>query len=350
MAVGHQDRQLAEFRLNAHERAAGGLLRLVMVLLVVGLVTVNAGGTFARLIESHLSVAAAASTSVGERIGVLDVRIAEQARRVAGIEAQDREIADAVAKLTAGGKAKSAIAATEAQQKRRDAIAKARQEAADNQGLFYLNWLMDHRKDFQWLVLEKLVIRWLVVLLVLLIDPSAVVLTIAAYTLDYLVEYSLSDIDDSFIAELVGDSILGAEGARVTVVPAIGRRTVQNPGDALAKIARAYLEDPRDDGPPVTLSERFRGMIDRFEAVGAYDVILVDARAGLHETTAAAMLAVGGEVLLFGLDHPQTFLGYRLLMAHLGRFPASPEDDLRERFRFVHAKASGRPNARTCCH
>ena len=25
-----------------------------------------------------------------------------------------------------------------------------------NQGLFYLDWLMDHKKDFQWLVLEKL--------------------------------------------------------------------------------------------------------------------------------------------------------------------------------------------------
>jgi hypothetical protein len=25
-----------------------------------------------------------------------------------------------------------------------------------NQDLFYLDWLMDHRKDFQWLVLEKL--------------------------------------------------------------------------------------------------------------------------------------------------------------------------------------------------
>jgi hypothetical protein len=25
-----------------------------------------------------------------------------------------------------------------------------------NQGLFYLDWLMDHRKDFEWLVLEKL--------------------------------------------------------------------------------------------------------------------------------------------------------------------------------------------------
>jgi len=62
-----------------------------MVLLVLGLVTVNAGGTFARLIESHLGPTAAASTSVGERIGILDARIAEAARRVAGIEAQERE-------------------------------------------------------------------------------------------------------------------------------------------------------------------------------------------------------------------------------------------------------------------
>ena len=57
---------------------------------------------------------------------------------------------------------------------------------------------------------------------------------------------------------------------------------------------------------------QFHEMIDRFENSGAYDVILVDARAGLHETTAAAILAIGGDVLLFGLDHPQTFLGYKL--------------------------------------
>jgi hypothetical protein len=54
--------------------AAGALLPLVMVLLVIGLVTATAGGTFARLIETHPSVAAAASTSVGERIGILDAR------------------------------------------------------------------------------------------------------------------------------------------------------------------------------------------------------------------------------------------------------------------------------------
>ncbi|SED41112.1 Predicted transport protein [Rhizobiales bacterium GAS191] len=33
---------------------------------------------------------------------------------------------------------------------------RASNENVTNQGLFYLDWLMDHRKDFQWLVLEKL--------------------------------------------------------------------------------------------------------------------------------------------------------------------------------------------------
>jgi len=167
-------------------------------------------------------------------------------------------------------------------------------------------------------------------------------------TLDYLVESGLSGIDDAFMADLGGDSFLGRDGARVTVVPAIGRSTIDHPGDALAKIARAYLEYPELDGrsgpeeimQTGTLSDHLRGMIARFERTGAYDVVLVDARAGLHETTAAAILGLGGEVLLFGTDHPQTYLGYRLLMAHLGRFPAAPEDDWRERLSFVLARAS----------
>ena len=81
-------------------------------------------------------------------------------------------------------------------------------------------------------------------------------------------------------------------------------------------------------------------MIERFERTGAYDVVLVDARAGLHETSAAAILGLGADVLLFGIDHPQTFLGYRLLMAHLARFRVDPNDDWRDRLTFVNAKAS----------
>jgi len=45
----------------------------------------------------HLAVTVATSTSIGERIGIPDARIAEQAP--ADIELQDREIPDAVAKM-----------------------------------------------------------------------------------------------------------------------------------------------------------------------------------------------------------------------------------------------------------
>ena len=51
------------------------------------------------------------------------------------------------------------------------------------------------------------------------------------------------------------------------------------------------------------------------------------------------MLALGGEILLFGANQPQTFQGYKLLFAHLAQFPINPENDWRERLSFIHAKA-----------
>lgn len=159
-------------------------------------------------------------------------------------------------------------------------------------------------------------------------------------TLDYLVENGISGIDNLFMADVAGGSFLGAEGGRVTVVPAIGRSTIDYPANALGKIARAYLEDIKPDGTRSNLSEQLLEMVQSFEATGAYDIVLVDARAGLHETTAAAILGLGGDSLLFGTDQPQTFLGYRLLFAHLAQFPVDIDDDWRQRLYFVHAKAS----------
>src|SRR4051812_23175256 len=140
-------------------------------------------------------------------------------------------------------------------------------------------------------------------------------------SIDYLVENGISGIDNRFMADMGADSFLGAEGARVTVVPAIGQRTLESPENALAKLARAYLEDIRSPGPIASLRDQIVEMVNQFDAAGAYDVILVDARAGLHEISAGAILGLGGDVLLFGLDERQTFLGYRLLFAHLSRFP-----------------------------
>jgi Mrp family chromosome partitioning ATPase len=158
--------------------------------------------------------------------------------------------------------------------------------------------------------------------------------------LDYLVEAGISDIDDSFVTDLSGDSFLGASGARVTVIPAIGRSTLQNPENALAKIARAYLEVPQEVGPSKTITDQLSELLARYESLGAYDVVLIDGRSGLHETTASLILGLGAEVLLFGLDQPQTFQSYRLLIGHLTRFAPDPSDDWRERISFVHAKAS----------
>lgn len=164
--------------------------------------------------------------------------------------------------------------------------------------------------------------------------------------LDYLVEAGLSNVDDQFITELTGDSFLGAGGARVSVVPAIGRRTLEHPENALAKIARAYLDAPQENGSPKTITDQLSDLLTRYEALGAYDVVLIDGRSGLHETTASLILGIGAEVLLFGLDQPQTYQGYRLLMGQLSQYRVSASDDWRERISFVHAKAEDAVDAR----
>lgn len=159
-------------------------------------------------------------------------------------------------------------------------------------------------------------------------------------TLDYLVEIGLGNANSNVTANIGGDSYLGAEGGRVTVVPAIGKSTYDNPENALGKISRAYLETTLDDGTIIGLPEKLDLLIQSFEETDGYDIVLVDARAGLHETTAGAILSLSADVLLFGVDQPQTYLGYRLLMGHLKRFISTDNGRWIERMTFVHAKSS----------
>lgn len=158
--------------------------------------------------------------------------------------------------------------------------------------------------------------------------------------IDALVENSLSGLDERFYADLVGPSELAGKGGKIDVIPALGQRSLRNPADVLAKIARAYAEDVRPDGTIVTLLDQVRAIIDHFADPARYDAILVDARAGLHETTASAVLGLGAEVLLFGLDEPQTFQGYKLMLAHLARFvrPGGPLPEWVDRLTMVQGK------------
>ena len=151
---------------------------------------------------------------------------------------------------------------------------------------------------------------------------------------DWLVENGISGIDSTFRADCIGKSSL-LDG--ISVMPAFGSQALAHPADALAKIARASLEDMRN-GTPLPLRQQLQEMLNSFEATGDYDVVLIDGRAGLHETTAAPVLGLGAKVLLFGINEPQTFQGYAFLLAHIReRIPGGTEWE--ENAWFVQAKA-----------
>jgi len=166
--------------------------------------------------------------------------------------------------------------------------------------------------------------------------------------LDALVEGNLSPLDEAFLRDLVGPSGLSGRRGQIDVIPAFGQRSLAHPGDVLAKIARAYAENIRSDGTLATILDQVRSLVDRFSDPTRYDAILVDTRAGLHETTAAAILGFGAEVFLFGLDEPQTFYGYSALLAHLARFldPSQPTPEWLERLTMVQGKAPIDPEKR----
>jgi hypothetical protein len=158
--------------------------------------------------------------------------------------------------------------------------------------------------------------------------------------IDALVENATSKLDEQFLSDLVGPSAIAAHTGRIDVLPAFGKRSLRNPSEILAKIARAYAEDVKSDGSVLTILDQVRDVVDYFANTKRYDAILVDSRAGLHETTASAILGLGAEVFLFGLDEPQTFQGYSALLAHLARFvkPNTAPEWL-ERLTMVQGKA-----------
>jgi len=166
--------------------------------------------------------------------------------------------------------------------------------------------------------------------------------------IDALVENGMTPLDDQFFTDLVGPSSLANRVGRIDVIPAFGRRSIDNPADVLAKIARAYTEDVGPDGRVATILDQIRELVDHFAQPARYDAILIDGRAGLHETTASSILGLGAEVLLFGVDEPQTFLGYSVLLTHLARFlhPKDLRPEWLERITMVHGKAPSDPDER----
>jgi Mrp family chromosome partitioning ATPase len=156
--------------------------------------------------------------------------------------------------------------------------------------------------------------------------------------IDYLIENGIGGVADDVLSDFVGISAF-ADGS-IHVVPAVGRTTDEFPASMIAKLSRALVDDVKSDGSVLRVADQVRELVERFSAHGAYDVVLIDSRAGLGEISAAPLLTLGAEILLFGTDQPQTFRGYRYMLSHLvENSGVGGTPDWRERISFVQAKA-----------
>ena len=157
--------------------------------------------------------------------------------------------------------------------------------------------------------------------------------------LDFFAEQLANPLDEAFYVDMVGSSWLTGQTGRLDVIPALGRSSIEFPENVLSKLARAYLAGADSNAGGQTFADHLCCVVSRFSEDTRYDAILVDARAGLHETTAAALTGLGAEILLFGIDEPQTFAAFELLFASLASGRGMVDGEWREHLQIVQAKA-----------
>lgn len=158
--------------------------------------------------------------------------------------------------------------------------------------------------------------------------------------IDWLVESLVSMPDADFFEQMLAVSPL-AEGTNgdIRVVPAYGAKSK----NYVAKLGRAYMPTADSEGRTRGIADRILALLD--VAAGRLerpDVVLLDARAGLHDLGSAAVTQLGAEVFLFSRSDSQSRDGYQQLFEHLRtaksvRF-GMPDDDLRWRLMMVSAQ------------
>lgn len=154
---------------------------------------------------------------------------------------------------------------------------RATNENVINQGLFYLDWLLDHRKDFQWLVLERLgkaaadAVDW-----------SAPRLICVAGDFNRYDNHAVKQISRNI--ELIRYRRFGNDLLMLDLVAA----TTGRPSALVSKTPSLQLENtPAAGGGRYktisdVLAELDTGMVDRFEALRAFMLALGD---DVQETT-----------------------------------------------------------------
>lgn len=152
---------------------------------------------------------------------------------------------------------------------------RASNENVVTQGLFYLDWLMDHRKDFQWLVLEKLgkdeaeKVDW-----------SAPRLICIAGDFNRYDEHAVKQIQRNI--ELVRYRRFGSELLMLDLVAATSVKATAASVEPRVTIAKESGASVKAKTINVVMKELDAAMVDRYEALRAYVLALGD---DVQETT-----------------------------------------------------------------
>ena len=157
---------------------------------------------------------------------------------------------------------------------------------------------------------------------------------------DWFVEALAGQADAALFEEMLAQSTLARDTpGSIQVIPAFGAKTQ----DYVAKLGRAYTPAMTNDGTPQGFADRLAGLIEQARTRHEPpDVVLLDARAGVHDIGAAAVTQVGAEVFLFARDDAPSWDAYARLFDHLRMAHTvhwgMPDDDLRWRLKMVAAQ------------
>lgn len=161
--------------------------------------------------------------------------------------------------------------------------------------------------------------------------------------LDWLAAATAGLAASELVPDLIGGSPFTTGAGLVDVVPVAGSLTLGRPETFLSKLARAYTPGSASgEFVHKSFAEKIEVLIQQLCERRRYDAVLIDVRAGLHETSAASLLGLGANVLLFGTNSTHTFSGYAILLATIRQAMESWADapELRDRFRMVHGRAN----------
>ncbi|CAK0742839.1 conserved hypothetical protein [uncultured Gammaproteobacteria bacterium] len=157
---------------------------------------------------------------------------------------------------------------------------------------------------------------------------------------DWMMESLVQQADDALLTQMIQNSPLSTQcEGTIQVIPAYGTEGK----DYVSKLGRIYTPTWDVMGQLQSIAFRLNALLNAVANFNpAPDVVLLDARAGLHDIGAMVISQLPTKVFLFARNEAQTWPSYQRLFDHLQQSrcvqPGMPNNDIRWRLKMVAAQ------------